>query len=310
MTRVLVLGGGPDAEREVSLNSSRCVAEALRKAGEWDVAYEIIDRPTADQLRQLPGDVVFPVLHGGFGEGGPLQELLQAGGRPFVGSRASAARLAMDKIASKLTAAACGVRTAPGGVFDARDGVCPVGLPAVLKPIHDGSSVGVHLCRDASQWDQACREAIDDMRSGKGRVYMYETLIAGSELTVGVLDPGSSDERVLDPIRIRPAAEFYDYEAKYTRNDTSYDVDPPLPEGVKSYVRDAARKVSRALDVRHLARVDFLLDANGGAWLLEINTMPGFTDHSLVPMAARAAGIEMPRLCSLLVRWAIRDGLK
>jgi D-alanine-D-alanine ligase len=307
MTRVVVLGGGPDAEREVSLNSSRCVVRALESAPGIDVAYEIIDRVSPEQLRKLPGEVIFPVLHGGYGEGGPLQDVLERDGRAYVGCGPEAARLAMDKLATKLAAAGLGIRTAPAGVFDARDGVCPFGLPAVLKPVHDGSSVGVHLCHEASRWEEARRTVIADMQAHPGRVYMVERLIKGRELTVGVLDPGSSEGRALEIIEIQPAAEFYDYEAKYTRDDTRYVVGPQLPAGVKEQVQRSALELARAAGIRHLVRVDFLLDGAGIAWLLEMNTMPGFTEHSLLPMAARAAGAEMPALCASLVRWALRD---
>ena len=310
MIRVLVLGGGPDAEREVSLISSKCVAAAISKAPGLEANYQIIGRVTARELRGFQGDVVFPVLHGGFVEGGPLQDLLEGDGRPYVGCGSAAARLAMDKVATKLVAASAGIAVIPGGVFDGRDSVCPVGLPAVLKPVHDGSSVGVHLCRDALAWERARAAVMQDMESNRGRVYMLERLIEGKELTVGVLDPGGTEERALAPIEIRPAVEFYDYEAKYNRDDTQYIVDPALPPGVKARIQEWALCLVRAGGVRHLARVDFLLDGDGGPRLLEMNTMPGFTDHSLVPMAARAAGLDMPHLCASLVRWAVRDGVK
>lgn len=306
--RVAVLGGGPDSEREVSLNSSRAIAEALAQGDRFEVAFHEVARPTAAELKKLEADILFPVLHGGFGEGGPLQDLLEADGRPYVGSGPGAARRAMDKIATKLCAHANSVPTAEAGVFDVRDDHSFVGLPAVLKPVHEGSSVGVHLCRKQAEWDKARAEVAGDMRSLPGRVYMVERLIKGAELTVGVLDPGGDREAALPAIRIEPGVEFYDYAAKYTRDDTRYTVDPELPAGVKDSIRTRALAMSRALGVRHLCRVDFLLEDKGEAWLLEVNTMPGFTSHSLFPMAARHAGTDMPALCATLVDLAIRDG--
>lgn len=304
---VLVLGGGPDAEREVSLNSSRCVAEAIKRAGRHAVNYQIIDRPGAPELRRLDGDVIFPVLHGGWGEGGPLQDLLEIDGRSYVGSGPRASRLAMDKIATKVAAITAGIPTAESAIFDPRDSVCPLGLPVVIKPVHEGSSVGVHLCRDQIAWDKARAKAAGDMRQTPGRVSMLERLIAGAELTVGVLDPASDNPRALPIIRIEPAVEFYDYEAKYTRNDTRYTVAPALAAGITETVRDRALTLAKAMGIRHLCRVDFLLDEKNRAWLLEVNTMPGFTDHSLMPMAAAHEGMGMPTLCVALVEMALRD---
>lgn len=301
---VLVLGGGPDAEREVSLVSSKFVAEALQRGGEFDVNYQIIDRANLQQLRALAGDVVFPVLHGGWGEGGPLQDLLDQDRRPYVGCRGQAARVAMDKMATKLVAASLGIPTKRACVINGRDHGCPIELPVVVKPVHEGSSVGVHICRTSPEWLTAIAAALRDMQEHPRRVYMVEQgVLGGSELTVGVFDG-----KALLPIQIKPAVEFYDYEAKYQRNDTQYLVDPLLPAGVKATIQRHAEDLFRAMGCRHLSRIDFLLDREGMPWLLEVNTLPGFTDHSLFPMAAKQAGMPMEKLCSQLVHLAIRDG--
>ena len=306
---VLVLGGGPDAEREVSLVSSKAVAGALAAAGHA-VNYQIIDRPNLRELSAWAGDAVFPVMHGGWVEGGPLQDLLESLGRPYVGCQPAAARQAMDKLGTKLTAASMGIRTAPAGSFNPRDDGCPLGAvtaskPVVVKPVHEGSSVGVHICRDQRQWESAVGAVREDMRRHPDRAYMVERGILGSkELTVGVIGNADGGGQALDPILIAPAVEFYDYQAKYTRNDTRYVVDPPLPTGVKDLVRRWAEEMFQGLGCRHLARVDFLMDAEGLCWLLEVNTMPGFTDHSLLPMAAAHRGMPMPELCSYLVSLA------
>jgi D-alanine-D-alanine ligase len=303
-TAVLVLAGGPDAEREVSLVSARCVADALATDARFEVRHEPVGRLDAAALAALPGDVVFPVLHGPFGEGGPMQDLLEAGGRPYVGCGPRAARLAMDKAATKLAALRLGIPTAEAAIFNPADDASPLGLPVVLKPVHEGSSVGLHICRDGAQWDAARGAVLADLRGHPHRVYLLERAIErGRELTVGLLDG-----RPLAPIEIRPAAGVYDYQAKYHRDDTRYDIAPALPAGVTERIQAQAAALAAALGVRHLARVDFILDPAGVAWLLEINTMPGFTTHSLLPMAALHAGLPFAALCAKLVDLALRDG--
>jgi D-alanine-D-alanine ligase len=307
---VLVLGGGPDAEREVSLVSSRAVAEALRTRGTYRVHLEVIDRLDAAGLARLPGEIIFPVLHGGWGEGGPLQELLERDGRAFVGCGSRAARLAMDKIATKLAAARLGIPTPPAAVLNPGDSGRGVALPVVVKPVHEGSSVGVYICREEQDWSRAIAGVRADVASHPTRVYMIEgAVLGGRELTVGVLDG-----KALPIVEIRPAVEFYDYQAKYNRDDTAYTVSPELPRGVAAQIADPAQRLAQELGVRHLCRVDFLLDPGGGPWLLEVNTLPGFTGHSLFPMAAAdrrdGPGLDMPALTEHLVNLARRDGAK
>lgn len=300
---VLVLGGGPDAERGVSLESSRCVAEALEAGGRFGVRREVIGAITSGELRSLPGDVVFPVLHGPFGEGGPLQDLLVDDGRPFVGCGPFAARLAMDKMATKLAASRIGVATARAGVANLADDRRPFPLPVVLKPVHEGSSVGVHICRDEAGWTGALAAARADVRDHPGRVYMIEeAILGGRELTVGILDG-----RALPVVEIKPAGEFYDYHAKYHSEETRYEVNPPLPGDAATRLAGDAQRLAREMGVRHLCRVDFILGRDGGAWLLEVNTMPGFTTHSLLPMAAREAGLDFSALTGRLTDLALRD---
>ncbi len=301
-TRVLVLGGGPDSEREVSLESSKGVADALAIAG-YRVRREVIDRISSSELRALAVDVIFPVLHGPWGEGGPLQDILAEVGRPFVGCRAAAARLAMDKMATKLAALRAGVPTLPAAVLNIHDDEPPIPLPAVVKPIHEGSSVGVHICRSRQDWDRAMSAVLDARKSHPARTSMVEqAVLGGRELTVGILDG-----QPLPVIQIESAVEFYDYEAKYKRDDTRYTPDPTLKGGLREELQRRAVAVAREVGVRHLCRVDFLVDKDDNPWLLEVNTMPGFTSHSLVPMAAKHAGLDFPFLTSKLVQLALRD---
>jgi len=300
--RILVLGGGPDSEREVSLVSSQAVADALTAAG-CRVRREVVDRIDAPAIRALNADAVFPVLHGPWGEGGPLQDVLRDAGVPFVGCDAPAARLAMDKMATKLAAAGAGVPTLPACVLNERDPAPPLPLPVVVKPIHEGSSVGVSICRDMAGWEEALRRVASDRAQHPLRTYMVERAAIGArELTVGWLDG-----RTLPIVEIKPGVEFYDYEAKYNRDDTRYECDPKLPGDIADRVKAFALATAKAVGVRHLARIDFLLDADNKPWLLEVNTMPGFTGHSLFPMAAAHAGIPFPQLAATLVRLALRD---
>lgn len=302
MKTVLVLGGGPDAERPVSLTSAGAVAAALRDG--FRVHFETIERLTVEELAAMPGDVIFPVLHGAYGEGGPLQDVLERDRRPYVGSAPAASRLCMDKMGTKLAAAARGIRTAPAGIYDPRDDEPPLPIPLVLKPTHDGSSVGLHMVRTGDDWAGAREQVRIDVRSTPGRAYMAERLVRGRELTVGLLGTAQRLE-ALPIVEIGPASGVYDYEAKYARSDTVYTVGPTLPAGVAESVSANALDLATALGVRDLARVDFILDGEGVAWLLEANTMPGFTPTSLLPKAAAARGLSFTGLCTHLVEQAL-----
>src|SRR5262245_21129348 len=237
--RVLVLAGGPDAERQVSLTSAKFVAEALRTTPRFDVSTLTIDRLSGAELRAAPADVIVPVLHGGWGEGGPLQDILEADGRACVFSRARASRWAMDKIATKMAAAQVGIPTPAAYLLDRRDDVCPLPYPVIVKPVHEGSTVGLHVVRDDTGWRRALETIRAETSGGEGartpagvalRSYMIEPMITGAgggrarELTVGLLDNSA-----LPIIEIVPASGLYDYEAKYHRDDTQYILDPQLP---------------------------------------------------------------------------------
>ncbi|MCL4199150.1 MAG: D-alanine--D-alanine ligase [Phycisphaerales bacterium] len=304
-TNVAVLAGGPDAEREVSLMSGREIAAAIDAAGRFAAKLHVIDRLTADDLSAIAGDVIFPALHGPWGEGGPLQRLLEADGRPFVGCGSVAAEIAMDKMRTKEISQRIGVATPPACVLTSIDDACPVEPPLVLKPIDDGSSVDVLICRSA-----------DEVRRGRTQLHprrkrlMAEKFIPGRELTVGLVG-----DRVGSLIEIIPSVEFYDYEAKYTRDDTRYTVNPDLPAEHARRIKEDSLRLYRAIGCRDLARIDFRYDdatdpARPTWWMLEVNTMPGFTSHSLVPMGEAAGGAPMPLLCTRLVEMALGRGAR
>ena len=300
--RVTVLRGGPDAERDVSLRSGEQVVRALGDLPGVTVVDRVIDRPDQSALEGLLAedrcDVVFPVLHGRWGEGGPLQHLLERIDRPFVGCRETAARRAMDKLETKRVATDLGIPTPRARAVERADDLPEP--PFVLKPVDDGSSVGVRFVHDADER----RTALEELGAVHDRL-MAEALVEGRELTVGVVG-----ETVLPPIEIVPAEGYYDFEAKYQRNDTEYRVDPPLPAGMAAQLESWTRRLHDALGVEDLSRTDWLLEetADGAprAWLLEINTMPGLTEQSLLPKAAARHGWTMTELCGKLVERARR----
>ncbi|MHC4992072.1 MAG: D-alanine--D-alanine ligase family protein [Planctomycetota bacterium] len=292
--QVLVLMGGPDAEREVSLMSGREVATALRETNRYDVVEQVIDRPTARELAGMGGDVIFPVLHGQWGEGGGLQRELEAIDAVYVGSGPESSALAMNKLATKTLLCQHDVASPPARELRPDDR-CDLDPPLVVKPVDDGSSVDLCVCRTREEVTRARAE----LHPHRPRL-MVERFVAGRELTVGI----ALDE-VLPLIEIVPADGLYDYAAKYEREDTGYTLDPPLPDGVAEECRRVAMVAFRRLGCRDIARADFILEGTT-AWFLELNTMPGFTTHSLVPMAARHAGTPLPELCARLVQAAVR----
>ncbi len=300
--RVLVLAGGPDREREVSLLSGRAVTAALEQAGH-DVRQRDIgpdDLAALDEFATWPGQVIFPVLHGRWGEGGPLQAILDERGLAYVGSRADAAELCMDKHRSKQLLARNDIATPEHEILE--PGQAPrLRPPVVVKPVNEGSSIGMAICHDRARLDAAVTELTEHHAP-----LMLERYIPGMELTVGVIEsPGAYGPEPLPPIHVLPAGTFYDYDAKYERDDTQYLFEIDLPGLVLAELQRLALVTCELLGVRHLARVDFILDDSQQPWVLEVNTIPGFTGHSLLPMAAAHAGIDMPELTDRLVRLAL-----
>jgi D-alanine-D-alanine ligase len=304
---ITLLCGGISAEREVSLLTGTQIAEALRTVGHR-VWQSDIGPDDLSALDRRPCDLVFPALHGTFGEDGQLQAILEQRGVPFVGSGAAASKLGMDKAATKSCLLEHGVPTANWQVVyqhKFKDNWTPasgIGYPCVIKPISEGSSVGCKVCMTL---DQARAHLAATLP--KFGAMLVEQFVDGFELTVGLLGAGP-DVRTLPVIWIKPATPFYDYEAKYTREDTQYVFDVPLPAHVMDAVRKAAEATHAFVGCRHLSRVDVMVDRRTHAVnVLEINTMPGFTTHSLVPKAAERAGIPFTDLCDRLARMALRD---
>ncbi|MEM1353520.1 MAG: D-alanine--D-alanine ligase [Planctomycetota bacterium] len=299
--KIMVLAGGPDREREVSLQSGRQVADALRSLGHTVYERDVLpdDLSAIDDAQKLNVSAVFPALHGPWGEGGPLQVLLEEAGLPFVGCTQDAARLCMNKWATKQRLADKHLPTAEAELIQpGQKRTLPA--PVVIKALDEGSSIGLAICHTEAEAEGACDALFED----HGRL-MVERFIAGKELTVGILDdPLNGEPTALPPIQIVPATAFYDYEAKYTREDTRYQFDIDMPAACLDLVVDAAVSAYRALGCRHLARIDFIVDPQFNSYILEANTMPGFTSHSLVPKAAKRMRLDFPALCERLVKLA------
>lgn len=292
--KVTVLYGGPSAEREVSLVSGRAVAEGLMRAGHEVFGADIT--PADLSALDRPADVIFPVLHGAWGESGELQEILEQRKLAFVGSGSKASRLGMDKAQTKKAWEKAGLPTPAWEVVtpDTLAACSLLARPCVVKAIDSGSSIDVHVCKDPAGARPAAEKVLD--RHGRALV---EEFIQGPELTVGLLE-----EKPLAPIRIVPKREFFDYEAKYKDKTTEHRFDTGLPHDVLERCRELARQANAVLGCRDLARVDIMLDGQHRPYLLEINTLPGFTPVSLLPEAAKHAGIGFEALVDRLVKRA------
>ena len=288
--KVAVLMGGKSAEREVSLKSGSMVLAALRKKGVDAHPFDPKERDLQDLLKERFARV-FIALHGRFGEDGTVQGVLEWLGIPYTGSGVLASALAMDKVRTKRLWAAEGLPTAPYEVLtqdsDLRGVVRRLGVPLFVKPASEGSSVGMTKVKKAADLEEAFALAVN-----YDPVVLAEKFIDGAELTVAIVG-----ERVLPIIRIETPREFYDYEAKYIANDTRYLIPCGVTEKKEQELQAMCLKAFRALGCRGWGRVDLMLDKRGKPFLLEVNTSPGMTDHSLVPMAARAVGISYDDLC-------------
>ncbi|MBN1556088.1 MAG: D-alanine--D-alanine ligase [Phycisphaerae bacterium] len=299
---ITVLMGGPSKEREVSLLSGAAVAKALQEAGHKVTRADITPRDTSALDR--PGmDIAFIALHGEFGESGELQQLCEERGVRYTGSPPRASRLGMDKAATKQLLLRSDIHTPEWMIIekfhsrkDVDRWVKEIDPPVVVKPVNDGSSLDVYICPDAAGRNEALEELLDTY----GRA-MLEEYVEGRELTVGILGRAA-----LPIIEIVPSRKFFDYKAKYADDSgTEYIINPNLPDDVARRVKVDAIKAHDILGCRDFSRVDFILDHENVPQFLEINTIPGFTSHSLVPMAARQLGIGMPDLCDRIVRMAM-----
>jgi D-alanine-D-alanine ligase len=293
--KVAVLLGGDSSEREISLLSGNAVLKALQRRGVNAEGFDPGERAVQGLVSE-GFDRAWLALHGPGGEDGLMQGALEWLGIPYTGSGVLASALTMDKLKTKRVVVGAGLTAPPYAVLtsvaDLPRALDEIGLPLMVKPASQGSSVGITKVKSAAQLPRAYEEAraIDP-------IVFAERFIAGDELTVGVLG-----ERTLPSIRIQPATEFYDYEAKYLRNDTQYHCPSGLDERAEAELQAAALATFRITDCSGWGRVDFMRErATAKFYFIEINTTPGMTDHSLVPMAARQAGIDFDELVWLVL---------
>jgi len=295
--------GGIGEERDISIQSGRWVEQALRKAG-LNVATADIRPDNMDILEDDSIDVFFIALHGRFGEDGQLQQILQDKTLVYTGSGPEASRLAFDKLASKRRFAEAGI-TAPRAIkFDAQienkeleKELLQLSDRFVVKPVRQGSTIGVSIVDDAASAIAACRKCRREFGD-----CMIEEFIPGREITVAILEG-----QALPIIEIKSKTGFYDYQAKYHDERTEYLFDTIDNPALVSDIKAAAVRCFHVLGCRHFARADLILGDNAAAYALEVNTIPGMTSHSLLPKAAAKAGISMSDLCVKIIEMALES---
>jgi D-alanine-D-alanine ligase len=309
---VVVLAGGISHERDVSLRSGRRVADSLRQHG---IAVELRD-PDATLLAYLTEtrpDVVWPALHGASGEDGALRGLLDFIGIPYVGSNSDSARLAWDKPTAKVLVSRAGVST-PRSIALSRDAFRELGaqsvldslelelpVPLVVKPAQGGSAQGVTLVDDRENLPRAMVDAYTYCD-----VALIEERIVGTEIAIGVIDSGDGPV-ALPAVEIQPLSGVYSFEARYNAGETRFYTPARLDSVVSSRASEMALQAHRALGLRHLSRVDLIVDRAGTPWFLEANVLPGLTETSLLPQALEAAGHDLGWVYSALAEAAIRE---
>ena len=292
--RIGVLAGGTSAEREVSLKSGRAVYKALIDLGYNAVSIDVSDN-VCQAVRKEGVEIAFIVLHGGYGENGAIQGMLEVMGVPYTGSGILASALAMDKETSKMVFLSHDIPAAPFIAVrknqvenHGRPVTCVADfpLPWVVKPATEGSSIGVSLVRGEEELAAALKEAF-----AYGDRVLVERYIKGKEIQIGILG-----QEVMGGVEVRPLREFYTYEAKYTPGLTEYILPPEISPSAYDILKELALRAHNALGCSGATRVDFILDECNNPFLLEVNTIPGMTETSLLPKIAKLAGIEFPSL--------------
>ena len=305
--RVAVLAGGTSNERTVSLSSGSQVCEALISLGFVAQMFDTQDAAaTVQALMSGAFDVAYIALHGKGGEDGCIQGLCETIGIPYTGSGVMASAVAMDKARSKIlyrhygipTAASCTLRQ--GEPYELAAIVAAVGEKCVVKPIGDGSSVGMSIVHEPSELPGALAKAF-----ATGQDVLIESFIAGTEITVAVL--GNNDPKALPVIEIVPHAEFYDFEVKYSATGADHVIPARLEPAAYAKAQEYALLAHRALGCRGVSRSDFIVTEEGIPHILETNTIPGMTATSLLPDAARHAGYDFPHLCSHIISLALEN---
>lgn len=305
--KIAVLMGGPSAEREVSLNTGRGIAAALRSRGYQVAEIDFEPRRFAEQLKEAGAEVVFIAIHGRYGEDGTVQGFLDICGIPYTGSGVRTSSIAMDKYLSKELFEAFHIPTPAAALLYKKDSladqkkkVTPLNYPLILKPVAQGSSIGVFKVENESELESNLTAVFE-----YGTTALAESFISGKELTVAVLE----DEGVLPIIEIHPNSGAYDYQSKYTKGATEYLVPAPIAKEVAEQVNQISAKVAEVFDSRGVVRLDIMLSEKDQIpYVLELNTVPGMTETSLVPKAAAAQGISYEELCERILLKARYDG--
>jgi len=297
--KIGVLAGGPSNERDISLRSGKAVYEALANRG-YDVILLDVKNDICDIINRNAVDVAFIALHGRFGEDGTVQRMLEGLNIPYTGSGAEASKLALDKIATKDVFQKCGIPVPEYVVFEKGDFAAKacrhMGWPVVVKPQFEGSSIGLSIVSDESSLKIAVNKALE-----YGDRVLVEKYVNGRELTVGILG-----DKTLPVIEIVTSQGVYDYEAKYKDPATRYLVPAPIEEKSAKFAGELGKKSHMSLGCRSFSRVDMMLDKEGRIFVLEVNTIPGMTERSLLPKAAAAAGIDFGTLCIKLLEDAVQ----
>ena len=295
--KVAVLMGGFSSEREISLDSGAAILAALKSKGIDAHAFDPKETPLSE-LKTQGFQTAFNILHGTYGEDGAVQGALELMGIPYTGSGVAASAIGMDKYRCKLIWQALGLPVPEFAVlnddtdFEAVEK--QLGLPMFVKPANEGSSVGVVKVKEKGR----LKDVYAELKHMKGEI-IAERFIGGGEYSCPVLGG-----RGLPSILIVPATEFYDYEAKYARDDTVYRCPSDLSEADEALMRGLAVRGAQAIGAEGCVRVDFLKDSDGKLYLLEINTLPGMTSHSLVPKSAALVGMDFPDLCIEILKTA------
>jgi D-alanine-D-alanine ligase len=305
--KLAVLRGGRSAEREVSLRSGAQVEGALRRVGH-EVTGVDLDATTWDALRDGGFACVFNALHGRLGEDGAVQGMLELLGIPYTGSGILASALCMDKARANSVMAGAGLHIPDYEELEIKEGVAAdvverlvsrFGLPIVVKPVREGSTIGLTIASDAD----ACASGLQ-LAARYDRRVLVQRFVAGTEITVGVL--ATPEVQVLPTLEIVSDNPTYDYDAKYTAGKSHHIIPARIEERARATSADAAGRAFELLGCAGMARVDIIVDAKSTPWILEVNTVPGLTELSLLPDAARAAGVTFDQMCQRLVDHAIQ----
>ena len=301
--KVAVLFGGKSGEREVSLKSGAAVLAALLRQGVDAHAFD----PASQELSELKGfNRAFNALHGRYGEDGTIQGAMELMGIPYTGSGVMASSLGMDKWRTKLLWKVLNIATPDFEMVEASSDFAAIeqklGLPLFVKPANEGSSIGITKVKQKSELEAAYLLAAQ-----ADPLVIAEKFVGGGEYTVGILEDATTGLKALPIVRIVPKNEFYDFEAKYLRDDTEYLCPCGLSAEKEAQIKAEALQAFRAVGCKGWGRVDFLMDEAGTHYFLEVNTSPGMTDHSLVPMAANAAGISFDELVIKILETTLAD---